>query len=159
MRTLVTRTLALLDLHAALEAEIFYPAVRALPAQSARIDEAEVEHAAMKSLMELLRMRTTGPADPKYVARFRVLGEYVRHHIHEEEDVLLPGLERAPLAWEDLARRLAARRAELAQAHPFALEALAPAPDGPARNGRAAKAASARKTTRKDAAPRSARTS
>jgi hypothetical protein len=161
MRALVTRTLALLELHAALEAEVFYPAVRALPRQADKIEEAEVEHASMKSLMDLLKMRTTGPADPKYIARFRVLGEYVRHHVHEEEDVLIPGLEREPLAWEELAARLRARRDELARAHPLALEATgsaAPA-DGPApRAGRGAKSGAARKTAvSKEGAPRSTR--
>jgi hypothetical protein len=177
IRALVTRALALLELHATLEAEVFYPAVRALPSQAGRIEEAEVEHAAMKSLIDLLKMRTTGPTDPKYVARFRVLGEYVRHHVHEEEDVLLPALERErePLPWEDLAAALRARRGELARAHPLALEMLPgaapaelPAPRARGAKTTAARKAAATKEAAKDAAkeaparparaPRSART-
>jgi hypothetical protein len=169
IRALVTRTLALLELHATLEAEVFYPAVRALPSQAGRVDEAEVEHGAMKSLIDLLKMRTTGPADPKYVARFRVLGEYVRHHVHEEEDVLLAALEREPLAWETLAAALRTRRDELARAHPLAREVLAVAPpaEAPAPRARGSKAATPRKAAaEKDASKetparpaRSARTS
>jgi hypothetical protein len=164
IRALVARTLALLELHAALEAEVFYPVARAVPALADAIDEAEVEHASMKALMELLKMRTTGPADPKYIARFRVLGEYVRHHVQEEETLLLAGLERAPIAWEDLAARLAALREELARAHPLALEALAKAARGAgARAARAPKSPAARKTAAAKETParasRSARTS
>ena len=52
------------------------------------LDEAKVEHESAKQLIaQLLEM---GPEDELYDAKFIVLGEYVSHHITEEEDELFP---------------------------------------------------------------------
>ncbi|HLU78297.1 MAG TPA: hemerythrin domain-containing protein, partial [Burkholderiaceae bacterium] len=52
------------------------------------LDEAKVEHASAKDLIaQLMQM---SPEDDLYDAKFIVLGEYVNHHIAEEEDELFP---------------------------------------------------------------------
>jgi hypothetical protein len=157
MQALVTRALAQLELHATLEAELVYPAARALAQASGPIEEAEVAQAAMQVLADALK--ATGPAEAKYVARFRVLGEYLCLYAGDEEEHLFPRLERSALDWEDLSARLGARRAELARVHRLELDPVAATMSGEA-NAAPAAAASPRRGTaaRRGTAPRAART-
>jgi hemerythrin superfamily protein len=76
--------------HAEIEEQQFYPFLREQDENTFGdlLDEAKVEHESAKQLIaQLLEM---GPDDPLYDARFTVLGEYVSHHITEEEDELFP---------------------------------------------------------------------
>lgn len=73
----------LLSVHAQIEEEIFYPAVRAAIKDTALLDEATVEHQTQRDLIALLRDATA--PDPQFDARVRVLGEYVDHHVKEEK--------------------------------------------------------------------------
>jgi hemerythrin superfamily protein len=79
-QAIVEQTCAELKVHTALEEELLYPAARKLLSEEDLIDEAEVEHATAKSLIEQLGSMT--PDDEKYAATFTVLGEYVNHHIN-----------------------------------------------------------------------------
>jgi len=109
--TIVERTCAELEVHAVLEEEIFYPAVRHVISEPTLIDEAEVEHKTLKMLIvELDRLE---PGDEKVAASFNVLAEYTRHHIREEEGEIFDQLARAKLDWEGLLQELQARRQEL----------------------------------------------
>lgn len=72
-----------LTLHATVEEEVFYPAVRAAVDDDDLMDEAQVEHATARDL--IAQLEEMEPGDPLYVAKVRVLCEYVRHHIGEEE--------------------------------------------------------------------------
>jgi hypothetical protein len=155
MHALVTRTLAQLELHATLEAELVYPAALAAPAARQAVEEAEVAHAAMQGLID--QLKAIGPADAKYVARVRVLGEYVALHADDEEAALFPRLERAGVAWEELSARLAARRAELVHARRLELdpvaatlsgEAIAPPAPAPRRGAKPRRPGAARRTAR-----------
>src|SRR4030095_12404141 len=83
---LVRRTCSELDVHATLEEELFYPAARAaLKGQEGEdlLDEAKVEHQSVKMLIE--QLEGMGSTDPMFKASFTVLGEYVKHHVQEEE--------------------------------------------------------------------------
>jgi hypothetical protein len=150
MHALVTRTLAQLELHAALEAELVYPAAREARGGREPVEEAEVAHGAMQALID--QLKAAGPADLRYVARFRVLGEYVALHAGDEESALFPRLERAGIAWEELAARLAARRAELAREHRLELDPVAATMSGetaaPARPARPRRTSAVRRTAR-----------
>ncbi|HUQ73308.1 MAG TPA: hemerythrin domain-containing protein [Burkholderiales bacterium] len=76
-----------LKLHTQLEEEIFYPALREV-LEDDLLDEAQVEHNSAKVLMQdLERMK---PGQPLYAATFTVLGEYVEHHVKEEEGEMFP---------------------------------------------------------------------
>lgn len=110
-RTLVQQTCAELTVHATLEEEVFYPAVRRALKEADLIDEAEVEHASAKELIG--QLQGMGPGDDKFAAKFVVLGEYVKHHIKEEESEMFPKLERARLDWEGLAEEMTSRRESL----------------------------------------------
>jgi hemerythrin superfamily protein len=103
----------LLTLHALIEEEIFYPAARAAldDDDADLIDEASVEHASLRHLIS--RIEDTGDDDGLFPARVVVLGEYVSHHVEEEEDQLFPLLEETHLDLQALGDVLAARKIQL----------------------------------------------
>ena len=86
---IVGEALTALEIHAEIEEEIFYPAVRKeADADTGEMDEAEEEHHVVKLLIgELRKMK---PGAPRYDAKFTVLAENVKHHIDEEESEMLP---------------------------------------------------------------------
>jgi hemerythrin superfamily protein len=93
-----------LKIHTQIEEEIFYPAAREAIEDEDLVDEAEVEHASAKQLIgELEGME---PGDELYDARFTVLGEYVNHHIKEEEHSLFPEVKKAKLDLDELGQRM-----------------------------------------------------
>jgi hemerythrin superfamily protein len=93
-----------LKIHTRLEEEIFYPAARDAIEDEELLDEAEVEHAAAKQLIDELEQME--PGEDLYDARFTVLGEYVSHHIREEEHSLFPEVKKAKLDLDELGRRM-----------------------------------------------------
>lgn len=109
---LVKQVCAALKAHTRIEEEIFYPAVRKAMKDKDLLEEAEVEHDSAKALIrQLERMK---PSDPKYAATFTVLGEYVNHHVKEEEDEMFPKVRRARINLKALGARLMQRKVRLA---------------------------------------------
>jgi hemerythrin-like domain-containing protein len=100
-----------LKVHTALEEEIFYPAVREAIEDEDIMNEAQVEHDSAKMLIE--QLENMGPDDPNYHATFTVLGEYVKHHIKEEEEEMFPQAKKTDLDFEDLGARMRERKTEL----------------------------------------------
>ena len=100
-----------LTIHATLEEEIFYPEVRAAFDDEDLIDEAEVEHASAKELIAQIESARSG--DDKFAAKVMVLGEYVNHHIKEEQDEIFPEAKKAKVDMKAMASRLASRKEEL----------------------------------------------
>ncbi|WP_332815674.1 hemerythrin domain-containing protein [Ramlibacter sp.] len=74
--------------HAQIEEEIFYPAVRAAVKETDMLDEAEVEHQSAKDLIEQIQQMMD--ADDKFDATVKVLGEYIDHHVKEERNQIFP---------------------------------------------------------------------
>ena len=111
LEQIVRQTCAELTVHATLEEEVFYPALREEIRQTDLLDEAEVEHASAKALIAELEQMDS--SDPKFAATFKVLGEYVKHHIREEESELFPQLGRTGVRWEALQQEMQRRRKEL----------------------------------------------
>jgi hemerythrin-like domain-containing protein len=100
-----------LTVHAQLEEELFYPALRDAIDDMDLLDEAEVEHASAKQLItELASMQ---PGDELYDAKFTVLGEYVKHHIEEEEKEIFPKAKKAKLDLEAMAEEARERKQEM----------------------------------------------
>ncbi|MBU6371419.1 MAG: hemerythrin domain-containing protein [Alphaproteobacteria bacterium] len=107
---LATRICAALRVHTQIEEEIFYPEARTV-ADDDTLDEAEVEHEGARRLIEdISRMQ---PTDPLFRAKVKVLGEYVKHHVREEEQELFAEVRDGDLDLDDMGARLAARKAEL----------------------------------------------
>src|SRR5688500_561248 len=84
-----------LKIHDAIETEIFYPAVREAAAREEiedLLDEAEVEHDSVRELITKLERMDT--SDEKRHAHFKVLMEYVKHHVKEEEKQMFPQVKK-----------------------------------------------------------------
>jgi hemerythrin superfamily protein len=99
-----------LTIHATIEEEIFYPAARdALGTDGDDLlDEAEVEHETAKAL--IAQLAAMSPDEDLYDAKVAVLGEYIRHHVKEEESELFPLVKETDLDLEELGTRLKARK-------------------------------------------------
>lgn len=101
-----------LRVHTTLEEEIFYPTVREAIDDEDMLNEAAVEHETAKMLIE--QLENMEPDDPNYYATFTVLGEYVMHHVKEEEGEMFPQAKKAKeLDLEALGERMEARKEEL----------------------------------------------
>jgi hemerythrin superfamily protein len=73
-----------------------------------------VEHASVKDLVS--QIESGDPADDLFDAKVKVLGEYVTHHVKEEEGELFPKLEKTDLDLDVLGTELAERKQELMSA-------------------------------------------
>ena len=101
-----------LTVHATIEEEIFYPAVRKRVKEAADlIDEAAVEHQTLKDL--IARWEAAPINDPLREAGMKVLSEYVKRHVKEEERELFPKVRASDLDLAALGKELRLRRAEL----------------------------------------------
>lgn len=101
-----------LKVHTQIEEEILYPEERG-DVEDDLLDEAYVEHAGAKKL--IAEIEAMKPSDEFYDAKVKVLGEYIKHHVKEEEQ---PGglFSQAKKGDEDLdamGERLKARKEEL----------------------------------------------
>lgn len=100
-----------LTVHSTLEEEIFYPALREAIDDEDLMNEAAVEHETARMLID--QLENMGPDDPNYFATFTVLGEYVRHHIKEEQAEMFPAARKAGLDLAGLGGRMRTRREEI----------------------------------------------
>lgn len=81
-----------LSVHAAIEEQFVYPALREKAGDARILDALEEHHAAKRTLDELGALP---PGHPRLAPKARLLAESVRRHVHDEERDLLPALERA----------------------------------------------------------------
>jgi hemerythrin superfamily protein len=100
-----------LVIHSTIEEELFYPAARIALGENNLINEAEVEHGAAKYLIR--QLLATNTEDAFFCAKVKVLREYVKHHMDEEEKEIFPKLKQAKADMSALEQRLIARREEL----------------------------------------------
>ena len=109
---LVDQVCVALEIHAQLEEEIFYPALRAV-AETDFVRKSVPEHDEMRRLVN--QLRRLEPADAGYDETFYQLMNNVMHHVADEETLLLPAAERV-LADQlgDLGARMTKRRLQLA---------------------------------------------
>lgn len=101
-----------LTVHAQIEEEIFYPALREVMKDTDLLNEAEVEHASVKDL--ITQIQEMPEADEMFDARVKVLGEYVDHHVKEEKNEIFPKARAArKLDLVAMREQLETRKAEL----------------------------------------------
>ena len=102
-----------LTVHAQIEEEIFYPAARTALGDEGEdlLNEAKVEHNSLKELIS--EIEGSGPDDELFDAHVKVLGEYVKHHVKEEEGELFPKVRKSDLDLVAVGEELAARKKEL----------------------------------------------
>jgi hemerythrin superfamily protein len=111
---LVAQICGALTVHAQIEEAIFYPAARqALQQEEGQdlLDEAAVEHQTLKDIIGRLEMAPT--SDPLYDAGVKVLSEYVKHHVREEENELFPKVRSSDMDLQAIGEQLARRKQQL----------------------------------------------
>ena len=101
----------MLTVHATVEEEIFYPAARAALAEEDLLDEAQVEHASAKDL--IAQIESMGPDEPLFDAKVTVLGEYIEHHVQEEEGEMFPKCRESDMNLKALGAIMATRKQQL----------------------------------------------
>jgi hypothetical protein len=105
-----------LIIHTMLEEEIFYPACRSEDVEEDKMDEAQVEHDGAKVLINDLM--SVGASSPMYDGKVKVLSEYIKHHVKEEEKPrsgVFAEAKRKGVDMDDLGARMKARKMELMQ--------------------------------------------
>ena len=107
---IVRAALTELKVHAAIEEELFYPAVRK-PVGKEIMNEADEEHHVAKLL--IAELDVMDGTESHFDAKFHVLSENVRHHIMEEEDEMLPKAEGVKIDFEALTEKMKARKEKL----------------------------------------------
>lgn len=110
-KALVAKICTALSVHVQIEEEIFYPAVKAALKDKLLVPEAMVEHAGVKNL--IAQLEVAEPDGEVYDAKVKVLGEYVKHHVQDEQTEMFPQAQATSLDLNELGARMAARRQEL----------------------------------------------
>ena len=101
-----------LTVHAQIEEEIFYPALRGAIKDTDLLDEAEVEHQSAKDL--IAQIQDAAEADDKFDAKVKVLGEYIDHHVKEERgEIFVKARAARKLDLVSMRDELEARKEEL----------------------------------------------
>ncbi len=110
---LAEKICAMLTVHATIEEEIFYPAAREVLSEDDLdlVDEAAVEHASAKDL--IAQIQAMGPEDDLYDAKVTVLGEYIDHHVEEEQEELFPKVKSAGMDTKAIGEQLMSRKQAL----------------------------------------------
>lgn len=110
-RELADQICMALTVHALLEEEIFYPAVRGAIKDNPLLNEAVVEHASAKEL--IAQIREMDESDEMFDAKVLVLGEYIDHHVKEERNEMFPKVRKTRLDLVGMRGELQSRKEEL----------------------------------------------
>ena len=110
-KSLVAEICTALSVHAQIEEEIFYPAVKAALKDKLLVPEATVEHAGVKDL--IAQLEGVDPDGEMYDAKVKVLSEYVKHHVKEEQNEMFPKAKASSLDMAELGSQMAARKDQL----------------------------------------------
>lgn len=110
-RRLVETICMELTVHTTLEEEIFYPAFKAALKDKELVPEAKVEHASVKDLIAQVRGQEPGGED--FDAKVKVMGEFVKHHVKEEQNEMFPKAKKSKLDLVELGRQMAERKEQL----------------------------------------------
>ena len=108
---LVARICTELTVHAQIEEEIFYPAVKQALNDDELVPEATVEHATLKDL--IAQIEGIEPDGEMFDAKVKVLSEYVKHHVKEEQNEMFPKAKDSDLDLVELGAQMAARKEEI----------------------------------------------
>jgi len=110
-RELAQRICMELKVHTRIEEEIFYPWVRENVDETELVEEATVEHQSAKDL--IAQLEGASEIDETFDAKVKVLGEYVKHHVQEEENEMFPQVQSQQEELDELGQEMTARKVEL----------------------------------------------
>ena len=111
---LATKICNELKVHAQVEEEIFYPELRQAKGTEEvddMLNEADVEHDGAKKL--IAEIEASSAHDELFDARIKVLSEYIRHHVKEEQSGIFKAARKSSMDLVDVGARVAARKKEL----------------------------------------------
>jgi len=108
---LAERICKLLTVHTQIEEELLYPEAEESLEDSDLVQEALVEHGSAKEL--IAKIEAMSSDDEEFKATVKVLGEYVKHHVKEEEGELFPQMKKAKVDLQELGSNLMERKATL----------------------------------------------
>jgi Hemerythrin HHE cation binding domain len=109
---LFTKIATALKVHTAIEEEIFYAEERG-DVEDDMLDEAWVEHDGAKKL--IAEIEDMAPSEDYYDAKVKVLGEYIKHHVKEEEQPggIFAQAKKGDQDLEEMGKRMKSRKEEL----------------------------------------------
>lgn len=110
-KALVANICTALTVHAQIEEDIFYPAVKAALNDKLLVPEATVESPSVKDL--IAQIDGVEPGGERYDAQVKVLSAYVKHHVKQAQTEMFPQAEASSLDLVELGASMAARKDEL----------------------------------------------
>jgi hemerythrin superfamily protein len=110
-RALAQRICGELTVHAQIEEELFYPWLKENMDETDKLEEAYVEHASAKDL--IAQIQGASEVDEGFDARVKVLSEYIKHHVQEEENEIFQEVQGQQEELDELGQEMASRKAEL----------------------------------------------
>ncbi len=112
-REIAQRICTELTIHMQVEEELFYPWLRENldGDEMEMLEEAQVEHSGAKDLIAQIEGATD--IDEVYNAKVKVLSEYIKHHVQEEENEIFPEVRDEQEELDELGQEMAARKGEL----------------------------------------------
>lgn len=110
-KAIIDQICTALSVHAQIEEEIFYPAVKAALKDKVLVPEATVEHAGVRDLIAKLQDEESD--GEMFEARVKVLSEYVKHHVKEEQNEMFPEAKSSSIDMVELGAMMAGRKEEL----------------------------------------------
>ncbi|MET0532856.1 MAG: hemerythrin domain-containing protein [Steroidobacter sp.] len=150
---LATRICQMLTVHAQIEEQYLYPQAKEAfdDEDDEMVYEAEIEHGSAKELIAKIEGST--PEDPQFKPLVKVLSEYIKHHVKEEEKEFFPTLKETDIDLKELGAQMAQRKLELMEELGIeADEAPAPQRKRSSRSASAAKSRQARAGSRNKSA-------
>jgi hemerythrin superfamily protein len=155
---LATRICQMLTVHAQIEEELLYPQAKEAfgEEEDEMVYEAEIEHGSAKELIAKIEAGT--PEDPEFKPLVKVLSEYIKHHVKEEEKEMFPALKEAEIDLKELGSQLAHRKMELMEQMGIEAEE-APAPRKRSSGSRSRTAATKGRQARAGSRAKSAKSS
>lgn len=109
--TIAGKVIKELQIHAAIEENIFYPTVRKELDDKEIMNESDEEHHVAKLLIAELSQMTGD--EEHYEAKFNVLAENIKHHIKEEEGQMFPQARSTDVDMDELGHKLLAKKKQL----------------------------------------------
>jgi hemerythrin superfamily protein len=112
---LATRICQMLTVHTQIEEELLYPQAKEAfdEEEDEMVYEAEIEHGSAKELIAKIEAST--PDDPHFKPLVKVLSEYIKHHVKEEETELFPKVKKTELDLKEMGAQLNERKMALMQ--------------------------------------------
>jgi hemerythrin superfamily protein len=112
-REIAQQICAELTVHAQVEEELFYPWLREQleDEDMEMVEEAQVEHNSAKDL--IAQIEGAADIDEVFNAKVKVLSEYIKHHVQEEENEIFPEVRGEQEELDELGQEMAARKGEL----------------------------------------------